>query len=393
MNVRWLAAALLVLVPASAHSQEAVPTCSLCRGETYYDARTGLVLPQLVTLDDTAIRHGSGARLARPRPGKLVFNFNYASTIDPRAVAGFIAAGERWSRLFNDNITVNVDIEFVPLGAGVLGSTNATLGFAPYAEVREQLALDRTSSDDVQAVSALQPGPTFNMLLNGTSTNPNGVGSRTPYVDDDGDDNNLFVRLTTANAKAIGLEVTNPSDARVRFNSTFPFDFDPSNGIGPSSYDFVGVAAHELGHVLGFISGVDILDLNSPSSFGFFSPDESFLLYMPDLFRYTTTSATFGLPNFSLGTYAADFMPPVLSTDRVDHFLSINNGFSRSVSFSTGRNFGDRQQASHWRDNLGIGIMDPTFSTGERGIIRGNDIRLFDLIGYNLRRPDLIGYN
>lgn len=64
-------------------------------------------------------------------------------------------------------------------------------------------------------------------------------------------------------------------DGSITFNSKRTFDFDPSNGITAGQFDFVGTATHEIGHVLGFISGVDILDLNSTIAF---LPDNNFQL-------------------------------------------------------------------------------------------------------------------
>ena len=54
------------------------------------------------------------------------------------------------------------------------------------------------------------------------------------------------------------------------------------------------------------------------------------------------------------------------------------------ASFSTGRTWGDGQQASHWKDNLGIGIMDPTAGTGELLAIKPVDVAALDVIGWNL---------
>ena len=51
-------------------------------------------------------------------------------------------------------------------------------------------------------------------------------------------------------------------------------------------------------------------------------------------------------------------------------------------TFSTGTTFGDGRQASHWKDNLGIGIMDPTAGTGELLAISAADIQAFDVIGW-----------
>ncbi|MBK7059844.1 MAG: hypothetical protein IPH51_04770 [Rubrivivax sp.] len=42
-------------------------------------------------------------------------------------------------------------------------------------------------------------------------------------------------------------------DAFVQFNSNYAFDHDRSNGIGSGQFDFVGIAAHEIGHALGLI--------------------------------------------------------------------------------------------------------------------------------------------
>ena len=38
----------------------------------------------------------------------------------------------------------------------------------------------------------------------------------------------------------------------------------------------------------------------------------------------------------------------------------------------------------HWKDNLGLGIMDPTAAQGELLMITGRDIQAFDAIGWNL---------
>jgi hypothetical protein len=236
------------------------------------------------------------------------------------------------------------------------------------------------------------------MLLNGTANNPNGVGSRTPYVDNDGDANNRTIRATTANARALGLSVTygtgdNSFDALIALNNRSPFDFDPSDGITADAYDFVGIATHEIGHALGFISGVNVLDSFNAS--GNYQTDDQLTYVSPvDLFRYTTLSAataangltgTPGIPNFTLGTYAPDFTPGDGTAAPIDQYFSLDNGATVLASLSTGRNFGDGQQASHWKDNLNLGIMDPTSVRGERQRISANDLRLFDVIGYTLR--------
>ena len=86
----------------------------------------------------------------------------------------------------------------------------------------------------------------FSVYINRT-TEATGAQFQNPYVDNDGGANNTTVRLTTANAKALGLlSGTAPGqDAAITFNSQFAWDFDPSDGIGAGLFDFVGVAIHE----------------------------------------------------------------------------------------------------------------------------------------------------
>ena len=67
-------------------------------------------------------------------------------------------------------------------------------------------------------------------------------------------------------------------------------------------------------------------------------------------------------------------------------YFSIDGGATSlgGATFSTGR-FGDARQASHWKDNLGLGIMDPTAApSGERMVVGPNDVNAFDVIGWNL---------
>jgi hypothetical protein len=61
----------------------------------------------------------------------------------------------------------------------------------------------------------------------------------------------------------------------------------------------------------------------------------------------------------------------------------VDGGNTAIASFATGVNFGDGRQASHWKDNLGIGIMDPTTAPGEVLQITPTDLLLFDAIGWN----------
>ena len=210
------------------------------------------------------------------------------------------------------------------------------------------------------------------MLLNRTSNSPAGGGSATTFLDDDGDANNRTIQLTRANAKALGLLAAGDPgiDASITFNSAFNFDFEPGDGIAANSFSFVFVAAHEIGHALGFISGVDILELEQPAAGRTFPR-------RPVHFRQ---------PGRRVPLLARQHRQ-WCRHDRLDsgtrrkHFAT-DGGTLNDGDFAGGRNFGDGQQASHWRDNLDLGIMDSTAGRGEHRAPGPRDVRLFDVIGY-----------
>jgi len=276
------------------------------------------------------------------------------------AIDGFSAAGDLWSSILADDVTVNIQIGFTSLGPNVIGSTGSAFIERSYTDVTQALALHRTSADDFSSYAALQSGSSYNRLINHTSDNPAGPNSGTPYVD-----TMDRVGLTTANAKTLGLLAPSSSlDAVIRFSSDFSFDFNHNN-VAPGKIDFIGAAAHEIGHALGFISGVDDIDTFFGSD-----PGGGFSSNLIDLFRYSTLSLEKGngFPDYT--------------ADQRDKYFSVDGGLTPVGSFANGINYGDGQQASHWKDNLGIGIMDPTAGYGETLNISPTDVRAFDVLGY-----------
>ncbi|HEX9172741.1 MAG TPA: NF038122 family metalloprotease [Telluria sp.] len=299
----------------------------------------------------------------------LVINFAYAPDMDARALAGFQAAANRWSSVLHDDVSVNLNIGFSQLGAGILGSTGSTRGTIAYDDFRNALAADAWGATDQAAVAGLSQSSCLNVLMNGTNVNPNGAGSGTPFLDNNCNANNRTIRMTWANARAVGLTAAHDSviDGSVSFSSAFTWDFDPTNGVNSDAFDFIGVATHEIGHALGFVSGVDTLDGNRSGNFS----DAAFTYIAPaDLFRCSAQSKDAGAD--------LDF-----SADKRSKFFSLDNCDTTLATFSTGRAFGDGQQASHWQDNLHLGILDPTAGRGEILNISDLDIQLFDAIGWN----------
>jgi hypothetical protein len=293
---------------------------------------------------------------ALPSRAQLAFNFTH-SGIDADALAGFQAAGARWSAAFSDPITITLSIGFGGLANGVLAQASTTSTVIDYPDFKAAITSDRTSANDFTAVASLPTGSSFSVLLNRTAGH-----TATPYT---GSSDALLVPL--ANARALGLFQASGggTDATITFgNSGITWDFDPSNGITGGAYDFVGAATHEIGHALGFLSGVDWLDQNPGLA-------EADTYQAPiDMFRYSTDSVALGLIDGTADT-------------RVK-YLSLNGGTTSLGELSTGTTFGDGRQAGHWKDSLGLGIMDPTATAAELLAIGSLDLVAFDVMGYNL---------
>ena len=307
-----------------------------------------------------------------------LFHLQYVPGTSLQAQQGFQAAAARWSRVLKDNVTIDLTVGFNSLGGNILGQTGSSEAFYRYSDFRSALAADASSAIDQRALAHLPTGDSFGMLINRTANNPNGPGSALPYIDNNGDANNQYLSLSNAQARAVGLAPPPQSldgcigncDGFIQFNSDFNFDFDPGNGIGADSIDFIGVAMHEIGHALGFLSGVDILDFNSPPLGGPYDDSEFTYVSGLDLFRYSAESAAAGVIDWT--------------ADKRDKYFSLDGGATRGPLFANGAYHGDGDQASHWRDNLHLGIMDPTVAYGELLRLRWNDLIALDAIGWDI---------
>jgi hypothetical protein len=311
---------------------------------------------------------------AAPASASPVFNLSFIPGTSVAAQNAFTQAAAAWSAVLADSVTIDLTVGTDTLGPGILAQAGSQDTTYSYNAVRTALGLDATSADDATAVANLQAAANLRVLMNYTLNNPNGANSPAAFLDDTGA-NTATIRVNNANAKALGLtpvlgnlggDCIGNCDAYIAFSNSFAFDMDPSDGISGGFYDFVGIAVHEIGHALGFVSGVDVLDFNA---FGPFDDDLFTFITPLDLFRCTAASAALGAIDWRAGTDTK--------------FFSLDSCGTTLTTFSTGVDLGDGRQASHWKDNLGIGIMDPTTAPGELLAISELDLRAMDVTGWD----------
>ena len=339
------------------------------------------------------------------------------------ALYAFQKAANYWNQTLTNNTTLIFDIHFAALRPGVLGSTGSNSIDTRISDVYTQLNATKTSALDQIAVAGLTPlsaNGGLAMRVNAPAT-PAGGGIDTAaatYLDNDDSYNNLYLNQNTANNRALGIGFDNAdtafayyhdvfgedynadADADITFSSNFAFDFDPSDGISVGTYDFVAVAIHEMGHALGFVSGVDLYDYyggpNGPGAADLldFDFNDTSIGSTLDMFRYGNGFNADGSRQLQ---WAAGGRPAFFSIDGETPFNFDHQSEAEMASFSTGRYNGDGEQASHWKDNdafvtangcfiesRAIGIMDPTAAACSMGVLTSNDLAAFDAIGYNL---------
>ena len=317
-------------------------------------------------------------------------------------INGFVAAADIWRTHFADPITVSIDIDFGPIGNFVLGGAASNGTVQNLSTVKARLGIDAASADDAVAVTNLPAGAMVQFMTNDTAANIS--PSTSPRIRDSDTlgtpaNNNTFLDINRANAKALGIAVGAGSDANITFTdfsdfsppTTLNWDFDRSNGIGGTLFDFVGAATHEIGHAMGFVSGVDIVDYvgspNGPGRLaangGPYDLDQFAVFNTLDLYRYSANSLAQpsqpagGVKDWAFAQFDASSRP----------YFSINGGATNLGTFATGSFNGDGRQASHWQDNLGLGVMDPTVAPGELLGVTLLDRRAMDVIGWD---PNLV---
>lgn len=163
--------------------------------------------------------------------------FVLAGSVPAAAIPAFAAAEAYIESQIPDLITVTITVNFAPLGPGILGGTGSSMGYLSVPASRTGL-IAGAGDDDV-----------FNYMP--TATIPvqyvNGVNTT---------ENRLIWNM--ANYKAT-VGAWAGTDANMTYSTTFPFDYNPADGITAGHYSFRDVVIHETAHALGFTSAIDIV--------------------------------------------------------------------------------------------------------------------------------------
>ena len=248
--------------------------------------------------------------------------------------AAFGAVASEFDRAYARNVTVKIGVSWGKVDGAALGSGNIAasrmplLGGFTYADVIDIFRADaRANPADVNMASLAAHLP---------ATSPAGSrGYDIPY----------------AEAQAVGyLPATISADSGyVGFSSSTVWDYNPANGIAAGSYDFEGMAAHEISEVLGRITG---LYTSSPS---YATPI--------DALRYSAA----GVSSFSYSQSA---------------YFSINSGRTNLGTFNTS-GAGDR---TDWR-SVGSDAQNAYFSPGVDYALSTADKTLLDVLGWGVAAP------
>lgn len=267
-----------------------------------------------------AVLAGGSALLAGPAYA-LTFNVTYDSSVGS-APSGFQSAFQNAAGFFETNfsnpITINLNVGWgTIMGTSFTGlaGTQAYVVDPSYSSVRNAL------------VAAGAPG---------SSTLPTSApGGKT-------------MEISTANAKALGINPPGPPsqiDAYIGFGSSYSYDFDPSNGVTTGSFDFTGIAEHEISEAMGRFSSLDQGKLS-----------------VQDLYRYTAS----GVRDLS-GTSA---------------YFSLDGGATSVNTFNSasGGDLGDWSGAS-------IDAFNEFVASGQKLPVSAGDLTVMASLGYTAAAP------
>lgn len=334
------------------------------RTQEYMDARSAFMkTSDLKVIPQTVGRRTRDGRLMKSQAGLDIVLRGTQQLIDnPAAVAAFAAAAARWEERLQNPIVVTMDVDYGPTRFGEAWSSSSVLGSTSSAV----FSLNTTNWSQY-AAALLAKNPQYSDIYNNIPDPlPNTTATAAPRPSG-----------TLANLQALGFRGASEvlafgSAPSIGFNSNFTFDLDPTDGISGGQTDFDGVAVHEIGHALGFVSVI--------GSTGSARTWDAFR-FRPGAVKDTIMFKT-----------AQRVLTPGPSSGGGDQVFW-DGAREWEVSTATGsRTGGDGQQASHWRDDAQrtsapsaerkIGIMDPNLASGVRDTMSMADLKALSLMGW-----------
>ena len=297
--------------------------------------------------------------------GGVDFNFSFAPGVTDEQVLGFELAGDIWSQFLHDTYKgedLGINIHVV-VGDNILPDDVAGGAFPAietgihYKKLYRALEDDITTPTDEIAFDSLLNKNKFDVLIGDNVTNKS-----------------FKMQATRANLKALGMikeKDFDQLDGVIVMNSlvnaeSVSWNYNYLEVPQEGEIDFLSVAMHEIGHNLGFVSGVDIYGWNEESA-DFDGKSINHMTPM-DLFRYSDESFEQNINDLTFGRAA---------------YFSIDRTAENAIAMSTGADY----QGSHWTNGdseTGMGIMNPTIRFGERWEISENDLTVFDVIGWDV---------
>ena len=309
-----------------------------------------------------------GATLQEPGGAEFVFldRHHKAFSASEEVLAAFEQAAQVWEKLLVDDVTIYVLTSFEALDSdkGLGGWKPEFLEF-PIEDIYEALREDSSSPSDRRALRSM-PIPGEATSIPGRDGTGRRVFTLNAWVTSrDGEYRQRSIHtlsLTGPQAKALVMIPADQEggDMVLQINSDIRWDFNPSDGIEGGHFDLVGTLVHEIGHGLGFFSGVDSpLYVSQPES----------IFGVLDLFRFNDSD---GSKRWDLGRGGN----PSLATE---------DGRKLLGDLCSDAELG----AGHWRGSKEageyLGIMSVDELRGVVGSMMELDQVAIDLVGWEVR--------
>ena len=208
----------------------------------------------------------------------IVPTFDASVTSSPEAAqieAAFTDAISAFETTYSDPITVDVNVVW---GVTGLGASNQELFGFGYNTVRSALVSNATSADQLSAAGEL---PSVDPITAPTRA----AGFYLPLPEA------MALGLLPADCFSSGQPCATYAPT-ITLNAAAAWTFDPNNRAVNGTYDFIGVAEHELSEILGRISTLSSASTYAPS--------------IEDFFRYTAPHVASYVPWVTGGYLSVD---------------------------------------------------------------------------------------